>query len=294
MYRVQTAMNRNYKINPWDYFEYKNKFLEKITDDCQSLNWVGIEEEYYAWLKECFNGTKRIDELNRDFNRIKIALEDYLKEEINDKLKDISCINIAKKIFSEINKNDLTEKAKSTDFNSSPDSILFLNFNYTSTDQYYSKIDKNRYPSIKLPQTDESIYIHGKLGDADNPIIFGYGDEIDENYKLIENLNDNRYLENIKSIKYLETNNYKRLLNFINSDNYQIFIFGHSCGNSDRTLLKTLFEHDNCASIKVFYHKQEDGTDNYSNVVRNISRHFTDKAVMRDKVVNKTFCEQLR
>ncbi|MDZ7778214.1 MAG: hypothetical protein U5L09_22640 [Bacteroidales bacterium] len=62
------------------------------------------------------------------------------------------------------------------------------------------------------------------------PIIFGFGDEIDEKYKEIENLNDNQYLENIKSIKYLETDNYKRLLEYINSDSYQVLIMGHSCG----------------------------------------------------------------
>ncbi|NDW10497.1 hypothetical protein D0T56_12630 [Dysgonomonas sp. 520] len=87
--------------------------------------------------------------------------------------------------------------------------------------------------------------------------------------------------------------NYKKTLNFIESDKYQIFVLGHSCGNSDRTLLNTLFEHDNCVSIKVFYHKKNDGTDNYSDVIRNISRNFNNKASMRDKVVNKMYCEPL-
>ena len=68
---------------------------------------------------------------------------------------------------------------------------------------------------------------------------------------------------------------------------------GHSCGISDRTLLNTLFEHDNCLSIKVFYHKKKDGTDDYSNVFRNISRNFNNKAVMREKVVNKQYSQPL-
>lgn len=91
----------------------------------------------------------------------------------------------------------------------------------------------------------------------------------------------------------METDNYKRLLEFVNNDEYQIFIFGHSCGNSDRTLLNTLFEHENCVSIKPFYYLKEDGTDNYSDMVRNISRNFNNKAIMRDKVVNKKDCEPL-
>lgn len=65
---------------------------------------------------------------------------------------------------------------------------------------------------------------------------------------------------------------------------------GHSCGNSDRTLLNTLFEHRNCISVKVYYHQREDGTDDYSQLIRNLSRNFNDKAAMRDKVVNKEFC----
>jgi hypothetical protein len=183
-----------------------------------------------------------------------------------------------------------------SEFEQKPDNITFLNFNYTSTAKSYAHLDSR----IKLENDIDSsidvrtIHIHGSLNDHDeNPIIFGYGDELDDDYKRIEKLNDNSYLENIKSIKYLETDNYKKLLEFIESDEYQVFIFGHSCGTSDRTLLNTLFEHDNCASIKPFYHQRDDGTDNYSDIVRNISRNFNNKIKMRDRVVNKTYCSPL-
>ena len=163
-----------------------------------------------------------------------------------------------------------------------PDRILMLNFNYTNVADTY------------LPSVDRfSVnHIHGELTKPES-VIFGYGDEIDENYKKISDKNDNEYLKNIKSIKYLESPNYRNLLDFIESDTYQIFIMGHSCGNSDRTLLNTLFEHKNCVSIKPFYHKWDDGTDNYMELVQNISRNFTDMKLMRDRVVNKTFCETI-
>lgn len=164
-----------------------------------------------------------------------------------------------------------------------PKETLFLNFNYTNTLKHYE--DELFFREI--------IHIHGKLNDPSNPMIFGYGDELAEEYKQIENKNDNEYLKNVKSIRYLETDNYRRLLSFIESEPYQIFIMGHSCGNSDRTLLNTLFEHKNCVSIKPFYHKKKDGNDNYSDIVRNISRNFTSKALMRERVVNKTYCEPL-
>ena len=175
-----------------------------------------------------------------------------------------------------------------------PDEVLFLNFNYTYTERLYENSRKydmfsdNNFPRPKF------IHIHGATDPRDkNPIIFGFGDELDDDYKVIEKLNNNQYLENIKSINYLETENYRNLLNFVNRGNYQIYIFGHSCGTSDRTLLNTVFEHENCASIKVFYHKRKDNSDNYSDVVRNISRNFNDKAKMRDLVVNRTYCESL-
>ena len=68
---------------------------------------------------------------------------------------------------------------------------------------------------------------------------------------------------------------------------------GHSCGLSDRTLLNTIFEHYYCRSIKVFYHQKEDGTDNYTEIIQNISRHFNDKKLMRTKIVEKTLCEPM-
>ncbi len=164
-----------------------------------------------------------------------------------------------------------------------PDQILFLNFNYTSTADLY------------IPKGSEFKvnHIHGELGNNKNPIIFGYGDELDDDYKELAKLNDNDYLKNIKSIRYLETDNYRKLLSFIDSAPFQIYIMGHSCGNSDRTLLNTLFEHKNCVSIKPFYYEKPDGTDNYIEIIQNISRNFNDMRLMRDRVVNKTYCRPL-
>jgi hypothetical protein len=167
-----------------------------------------------------------------------------------------------------------------------PKDILFLNFNYTNTASKYI----SSHFHIKK---HEIVNIHGKLNNPENPIIFGYGDELDEDYRKILKNGNNKLLENVKSIKYGETYNYKRLLNFIESDNYQIFVMGHSCGNSDRTLLNTLFEHKNCQSIKIFYHKKfndkgEKISDNFSDIYRNITRNFTNFSDLRAKVVDKT------
>ena len=163
-----------------------------------------------------------------------------------------------------------------------PNRLLLLNFNYTHTADLY----------IPQPKTKEYWFpinhIHGDLEKPDD-IIFGNGDELSELVKLY----NNEHLRNIKSTKYLETDNYRKMLTFINSTPYQVYIMGHSCGNSDRTLLNTLFEHKNCISIKPFYYIKEDGSDNYLEIIQNISRNFTDMKLMRDRVVNKTYCEKL-
>ena len=161
------------------------------------------------------------------------------------------------------------------------DNIMLLNFNYTETANSY----RNKDVSVVN-------HIHGELQNPDG-IIFGYGDELDDKYEKLKALNNNECLRNIKSIKYLESDNYRKVLEFIESAPFQALIMGHSCGNSDRTLLNTLFEHKNCISIKPYYHQKADGSDNYLDIIQNISRNFTDMKLMRDRVVNKTYCEPL-
>lgn len=162
-----------------------------------------------------------------------------------------------------------------------PENIMLLNFNYTGVADLYG-----------TPKVSTMNHIHGDLSNP-NAIIFGYGDELDDNYNDLLKQIDNECLKNIKSIKYLESDNYRNMLEFIESSPYQIYIMGHSCGKSDRTLLNTLFEHKNCVSIKPYYYQKADGSDNYMEMVQNICRNFTDMKLMRDRVVNKTFCEPL-
>ena len=345
--------------------EFKNRFIEVISEKHDIEKWVDVENEYYLLLKKAYDTTNRkpnhyeIKALNNDFSKVKNLLRDYLikeeetfKQNIGSDLlrtKDI----IGHKIYRPFNLQDFSEQSLNQKaeqeyeylkvdiedlkkeqitidelseekqkliqkfgikqplkeikktlqsagnalnyFDLIPDQTLFLSFNYTSTDSLYcnprefDQFNEKKYTVAKL------IHIHGTIEKRDkNPIIFGFGDELDDDYKEIEKLNDNIYLENIKSINYLETDNYKKLLEFANSGNFQIFVFGHSCGTSDRTMLNTLFEHDNCVSIKPYYHQRNENDDNYSDIVRSISRNFNDKAKMRDRVVNKTYCEPLR
>ncbi|MDR0510438.1 MAG: bacteriophage abortive infection AbiH family protein [Rikenellaceae bacterium] len=178
-----------------------------------------------------------------------------------------------------------------------PQNTIFLNFNYTGTAKRLYEVSINGYNRYRAGTKVEFINIHGELNNPANPIIFGYGDEMDEDYKRIENLPGSDFLKNMKSIQYSKTGNYRRILNFVEADKYQIYVMGHSCGNSDRTLLSTLFGHDNCVSVKVFYHvyKDEEGNDknDYTDVYCNISRNFENKPKQRAVVLPSELSEPL-
>ena len=225
-----------------------------------------------------------------NFLRKRIDLSDY------DLMRICACYNMKHTFLKEIFINDYLDMVNdylngkcsyNNDYKnfSFPDNIMLLNFNYTDIADRYLLNDSDIF---------SVVHIHGKLDDPES-VIFGYGDELDDKYKFIQETNINEYLKNIKSIKYLESDNYRRVLSFVESDYFQVYVMGHSCGNSDRTLLNTLFEHEHCVSIKPFYYvDKKKGKDNYLDIVQNISRNFTDMKLMRDRVVNKQFCEQLK
>lgn len=297
------ALNSDFEKIKKRLIEYLKKIEAKFNENLDSnflrtKNIIG-HKIYHPFKLKDFSESSLNQKAEVEYSLIKKDIEALADEQIT--MDDLSehnrrLIQIigTKKPLTEIKKLLQSDSAINY-FDLIPDQTIFLNFNYTFTDKIYNnprefdQFNDNRYTSVK------SIHIHGTTDSRDkNPVIFGFGDEIDDDYKSIEKLNDNNYLENIKSINYLETDNYKNLLEYINSGNFQVFIFGHSCGISDRTLLNTIFEHENCASIKLFYHQKAEDVDNYSDIVRNISRNFNDKAKMRDRVVNKNYCEQLR
>lgn len=163
-----------------------------------------------------------------------------------------------------------------------PKNIMLLNFNYTHTTQIYKKTD----------DSFEEIHIHGDIDDKEH-VIFGYGDEMHSDFEKLKEREDGECLRYVKSIRYLEASNYKKVLRFIESAPFQVVIMGHSCGRSDRTLLHTIFEHDNCASIKLCYYRKEDGSDDYLEKIQNISRNFVSMEDMRNVVVPKPQCKPL-
>lgn len=295
--------------------KYKNYFFKIINELHSVQNWIDIENLYFKILKDCLQDTALnkyhtdVTTLNKEFEQIKVLFEKYLSLKVNDKYDFKSPpenSNLLTKLFDvQTRKSDLYLKefsyrdqgevkrnlsqSRLSHVNEEGEQCLFLNFNYTSTADTYCDT-MNAFPHIY--GGCRIIQIHGRLNDPENKINFGFGDEMDDDYKKIENKDDNEYLRNIKSFQYLQNSNYKNMLDFVESEIFQVFIMGHSCGLSDRILLNKIFEHHNCKSIKVFYYKNGDW-DNYTEIIQNISRHFNKKEMMREKIVNKTLCQPL-
>lgn len=268
------------------------EFLDRLLVGFCVQNWVDVENEYFQSLKRFIQENRKdlVVVLNKSFEFLKNKFIEYLLE-----------------IEIKVNKNDNAFRAlnaliykiiKSEDdwnFNSRVISgnVLMLNFNYTNTVDVYFHEQHN------LGAFAEEIKIHGDLKDVTNPIIFGYGDDHHEDYLQIERANERDYLVNMKHMHYSRTNNYEVLLNFLETgnlpkrenkfksiENFQVLVLGHSCGLSDRTMLKTIFEHPNCKEIHLAYHG--DTEDHFYKTIE-VSRHFSDKAEMRKKLksINK-------
>ena len=292
-----------FKENADEFSVTYSIFFETILQSIETRGWVDIENDYYQLLKQCTGNAGRgysVKELNEQLAYLQEKLVEYLRtidvpvtiETINSAIRENICIEdlsiegkaLAKTmgvIEYDTNAFDDNRYMDERFSGMPPEHTMLLCFNYTGTVKEYEQ-----YGGLILN------YIHGELEHPEH-IIFGYGDELDKDYQDILDKQDNELLKNVKSVKYLETRNYHKMLDFLMAAPFQVLIMGHSCGNSDRTLLNTVFEHENCVSIKPFYHKWEDGSDNYLELVQNISRNFTNMKLFRDRVVNKEQCKAM-
>ena len=270
--------------------DYKGEFSEGLLNELSISNWVDLESLYFKFILRYTDSIKKIN-LSTDTNRINELvkkIEDiHIEFEIIKKelLLYLNSQEPKSKVDYDLLNEDIRKKFF-TKFDYLPipqiftNNSLILNFNYTN---YLKNIIENQ-------DFSHQINIHGSADESlNNPIIFGYGDYFHESYKDIENLNIPEFLRFIKSMEYPKTNNYTTLLNFLDNGlipqlnhnydrksilEFEVLIYGHSCGLSDRILLKTIFEHQHCKRIHVAFHND---IDDYFNKTIEISRHFDKK-----------------
>lgn len=312
-----------------DIYNFKNKFFFELCLYFPDAKWSDIESLFYKILTDLLNGNRStsridIDTLNKNLEEIKSLFSTYLFENVKYpkvnfktpftdllkyKSKILEGITIPKDSTDYLNEfpvglysdlvefNRILKESESKGFwpkyEASPETLI-LDFNYTNTIRNY--LDSINFTTREYGRITH-LQIHGELNNVKNPINLGFGDEMDDHYKTLEKKNDNRYLRYIKSFMYSNNTNYRKLLNWIDSHDFQVFILGHSCGLSDRIMLNTIFEHERCKSIKLYYYQyEEDGIENddFTDKVQNISRHFNKKKQMRDKIVDKSLSQPLK
>ncbi|MCL2510889.1 MAG: bacteriophage abortive infection AbiH family protein [Bacteroidales bacterium] len=246
------------RVTPFHYageeiptLRFKNRFIELLLTDMIDYNWCDIEFTYFEELMRYNNSSFDPKRLNDDFEDVKKHLSEYLLDEEKRAVK-IDRYEHLFKFFAD---------------SPNPDrNTLILTFNYTRT------IEKLYQDVIVSP----IIYLHGRLEDEKNPMIFGYAANMDELDTLLSQ-NNNEFLKNIKRLLYKRTKNEKTLNKFLNPDRFggpaledvNVFILGHSCGLSDNLILGEIFNHESIHRIKIFYHET---FDNYFDVQVNMDR----------------------
>src|SRR5690606_37692919 len=137
--------------------------------------------------------------------------------------------------------------------NNQIENVRFVNFNYTlALENAITNRGQNKLYSMK-----DILYIHGDVKNQEK-IIFGYGDDTDPVFKELEKTGEDEYLKHLKSFQYPLNKNYLELMDYIHYDQFEVIIAGHSLGISDRVLLKTIFEHDNCKAIRILHRGRHD------------------------------------
>ena len=253
-------------------------FKELITEN----NWVDIESAYFKELtKHTLNNDKYnpkfIKNFHESFNVLTEMLRVYM-EDVNHKLEGLQefpKLDIVKKCFNPVSDENFEHFFANTPNKNQLNKVVFLNFNYTKLLELYLKETDMPYP-----MEYGVLNIHGPLRN-EKDIIFGYGDDTHPKYKELELLDDNEVLSKMKSFQYPTNKTYRHLINFIESDYFDVVVMGHSLGISDRVLLKTIFEIDFCKMITIL-HRSENKNDFKKWIP--LSRHFDNKVKMRRKI----------
>lgn len=294
----------NDKENKPINFKIKSAFFHEII---KYNNWTDIEGTYYLRLKKIYDNSKNreldINILNSDFNSIKKFFAEYIKlqEEIDNEIfmnqdfdeKHTENKNDSNNYYSNKNLTNLIticeEKTNlfapfehvvftshSNFYELSLDDVYFLNFNYTGVLSRYTSFHGE---SINNYFEDNVFNIHGSVNEEDT-IVFGYGDEKDDYFEKMESTNIDGFLEHFKSNYYGQNGQYFNLLKVLKSP-FDVIVIGHSLGLSDRLLLNTIFEHENCNYIHLQY--RGDAVGHFRKRLA-ISRHFNDKKKLRDRL----------
>lgn len=245
-------------------------FKELLSNFQRDQKWSSFEELYGKLLYKHQDSARDIDTLNEELEVYKYGLESYLDEQIEEKVIGDDPGKIFRKNVLELLKNGFTSDISIKNY-------TILSFNYTTRliEHYLNGLEGGHY---FLP-------IHGRLRSTDVPVIFGFGNENTSEYQQLENRGNSELLKNFKTFQYLRSTYYRSLLSILAGNGPRgvyVQVIGHSLGLTDKTLLRTIFQHDNVRDIELVYHGKP---ENYFELSYNASRLFDNNEMMREKVI---------
>lgn len=243
-------------------------------------NWTDIEKQYFELVKDIYEKNQNspdIVTLNNHFDIIKNQFYDYLQNldkpesidpNLSSKLDDIIDGNMIYEFYGITAKSMFLERFDNQEL----ENTLLLNFNYTNL------VLKYALSSLKAKELN-IIQIHGML-DKRKSLIFGFGDEMNDFNRLLEETDNDEFVKNFKSNYYPAMPHYQNLIGFVESNEFDVVVIGHSLGLSDRVLLNYILEHENCKLIHLTYR----GDKGHFNKRIALSRHFDNKQKLRKRL----------
>ncbi|SDR71117.1 AbiH family protein [Christiangramia echinicola] len=250
-----------------------NRLLGKLYSS-RDKNWFDIENTYFKELVEIknqalINKTKQFNYgplriINKEFSEIKKEVLEYLsKIEISI---DTKILQFFIRHFHDVS------------------NVYFINFNYTNTLKLYTN-------KVNFDGSYQINHIHGDLDSG--KIVFGYGNDQNDDYREIKMLEEDEFLRYFKTFDYLNNSNYDKVNDeaIDKFSDYEVYILGHSLGATDKTLLSEILNSDKCKKIRFFKRTDLENhpsliQSNFRELTYAASRILTNERELRRKIVN--------
>ncbi len=251
-------------------FSINSTFIKNLLSKEIGDRWIDVETEYFDTLNQLLSVQTKDDvkseiiKLNEDLDFIKLRLLEYLR-----KLESNSNLNKSIKANPEFAERMHHFLYPEPDYISgklrSAGKRLIVNYNYTSTVKHHHvRIDN---------MSTEIINIHGSLEDG-SEIIFGFGSVDSPELKKILDCGYRESTYNLKHMRYHVNGQNEPINKLIEEGPFIVRIVGHSCGASDGSTLRKLFEHRNCERISICYVDNNEHFDKLYDIYNHVKNEY--------------------
>lgn len=250
---LQKITGANEELKRYNNLTYSSTFLKKIFSETEiesNKNWADLESAYFDFLfqqSKLVSSEGKISQLNYEFLEIRNHLFAYLSKIFNSKNEISQQHKTFLETLCDLRKHN--QSGTERDYNFDHSDIHFVNFNYSNS-------LKEHLNAINPKLSQNVIHIHGNLDDI-NSIVLGFGNKAHDNYKPLLNKQNNECMKFIKHNHTAFEKAEKEIKELIKSEQFEIYVLGHSLGSTDQSILQTIFNSNNLSTITLL-HKDEE------------------------------------